>query len=120
MSRLIPIYSFRVNSPKIQLEEISSNWQLHSAPYLASLLWFENLLATITAAKASKLVEKLSLTRKTMIKRGYQIKHENHYPPLMNGDLYDLNLGFKEQAKSNAVFPVGRLVKDRAGEIYVR
>lgn len=120
IDKLIPVYVFEPAPSSNFLEDIAINWELHSEPYLASLAYFENLLETVPVAKASEIVRNLSLTRKAMIKRGFQIQHENRYPPLMNGELYHLNLGFKDKLKSSIDFPVGRILENRAGELYVR
>jgi hypothetical protein len=120
MDKIIPVYVFEPDRGEDPLKDIAINWQLHAAPYLASLTWFINLMEAVPAAKASEKVKALSLTRKTMIKRGYQIRYKNQYPPLMNGDQYYLNLDFKDRLKSSTDFPVGRILKNRAGELYVR
>jgi hypothetical protein len=120
MQRSIPVETRERETMHVALQAASINWCLHMGPYLASLDYFEREYERFGYEKAGKLFEAMSMTRKTIIKRGYQIQYENKYPQLEDGAIYHITLAVKAETRARDKFPAGRILKNRTGEFYVR
>lgn len=84
------------------------NWANHALPYFIAVSWFANIYATSGEEAATRLFQKMTLTEKTVIQRGYEIMFLDACPPLPAEWQYKIDLKILDE-QSSAAFPVFRM-----------
>lgn len=119
MQESIPLWASAPSAVARSMVDIATDWLLLIRPYVDSIEWFENRYRTRDERAMTKIFNNLTLSRQTLVKRGYQIKYDGRYPPLLDGGIYEITACILVGAKAKGRFPAGRMLRNAAGELYV-